>query len=229
MSFPENLPAGWRGHLAPEAQKPYFKGLSTFLKAEYQSKAPVFPARDRVLRALQDLDYEKVTVVILGQDPYHGPNQAIGRCFAVPNTLKPKPPSLVNIFKEIQSDLGKPVDPMQSELSHWVEQGVLLLNTVLTVRQGQANSHREKGWENFTDRVIGILNERPDPVVFILWGAPARKKKLLITNKSHKIIESPHPSPLSAYHGFFGSKPFSKANAYLKAMGKPPIDWQITS
>ncbi len=178
---------------------------------------------------MQDLDYEKVTVVILGQDPYHGPNQAIGRCFAVPNTLKPKPPSLVNIFKEIQSDLGKPVDPMQSELSHWVEQGVLLLNTVLTVRQGQANSHREKGWENFTDRVIGILNERPDPVVFILWGAPARKKKLLITNKAHKIIESPHPSPLSAYHGFFGSKPFSKANAYLKAMGKPPIDWQITS
>jgi len=199
------------------------------LKQEYQTKKPVYPARERVLRALQDLDYEKVKVVILGQDPYHGPGQAIGRSFAVPNELKPKPPSLMNIFKEIKSDLGKDIDPSKSELSHWVEQGVLLLNTVLTVRMGQAHSHREKGWEAFTDRVIGLLNDRPDPIVFILWGAPARKKKALITNPIHKTIESPHPSPLSAYHGFFGSKPFSKTNALLKKIGKDPIDWEITS
>jgi len=227
-SFPENLPAGWKGHLSAETKKPYFQSLTQFLKQEYQTKKPVYPARERVLRALQDLDYEKVKVVILGQDPYHGPGQAIGRSFAVPNELKPKPPSLMNIFKEIKSDLGKDLDPSKSELSHWVEQGVLLLNTVLTVRMGQAHSHREKGWEAFTDRVISLLNERQDSIVFILWGAPARKKKALITNPIHKIIESPHPSPLSAYHGFFGSKPFSKANALLKKMGKDPIDWEIT-
>lgn len=229
MSFPENLPSHWRSHLSDEAEKKYFKDLTGFLRKEYRAGKPIYPVRERVLRALQDLDYDKVKVVILGQDPYHGPNQAIGRSFAVPNDLKPKPPSLVNIFKEIQSDLGKKVDPLKSELSHWVEQGVLLLNTVLTVRQGQANSHREKGWENFTDKVITLLSERQDPIVFILWGSPARKKKALITNPAHKIIESPHPSPLSAHYGFFGSKPFSKANEHLKKMGKDPIDWEVTS
>jgi uracil-DNA glycosylase len=227
-SFPHNLPSRWREHLAPESEKSYFGELAGFLRSEYQTGKKIFPPRDKVLRALQSLDYEDVKVVILGQDPYHGPDQAVGLCFAVPNELRPKPPSLVNIFKEIESDLGKKVDPTKSELSHWVKQGVLLLNTVLTVRMGQAHSHKERGWENFTDRVIGLLNERKDPIVFILWGAPARKKKALITNRWHYVVESPHPSPLSAYHGFFGSRPFSKTNAILKKLGKDPIDWEVT-
>lgn len=226
--FPNNLPEGWRAHLAEEASKTYFQDLTQFLRKEYQAGQVVFPARDNVLRAIQSIDLDKVRVVILGQDPYHGPGQAIGWCFAVPNTLKPKPPSLTNIFKEIQDDLGKPVDFLKSELTHWVSQGVLLLNTVLTVRQGQAHSHKEKGWEVFTDKIISLLNARTEPVVFILWGAPARKKKALITSRHHRIIESPHPSPLSAYAGFFGSKPFSKANAILKELGHAPIDWEKT-
>lgn len=227
--FPENLPRVWKQHLSEEKNKEYFQKLTGFLKKEHQCKQTIFPPPERVLWALQSLDYDKVKVVILGQDPYHGAGQAIGLSFAVPNTLKIKPPSLVNIFKEIHSDLGKKVDPTQSELSHWVEQGVLLLNTVLTVRKAQAFSHREQGWETFTDRVINLLNERKDPIIFILWGAPARKKKALIDVPPHFVIESAHPSPLSAYNGFFGSKPFSKANAILKKMGKPPIDWEITS
>lgn len=228
-TFPNNLPPKWRSHLAEEAEKPYFTNLTRFLRTEYQGGQRIFPPRERVLRALQSVDLDQVKVVILGQDPYHGEGQAVGLCFAVPNELKPKPPSLMNIFKEIQTDLGKKVDPTKSELSHWVSQGVLLLNTVLTVRMGQANSHRDKGWENFTDRIIRLLNDRQDPLVFILWGGPARKKKALITNPRHHIIESPHPSPLSAHYGFFGSRPFSKANALLQKMGKPPIDWEITS
>lgn len=227
--FPENLPRGWKSHLAEEGGKDYFKNLTGFLKKEYQSKKVIFPPKDRVLWALQSVDYEKVKVVILGQDPYHGPGQAIGLSFAVPNTLQRKPPSLANIFKEIESDLGKKVDPTKSELSHWVDQGVLLLNSVLTVERSKAFSHRDKGWEEFTDRVIRLLNERKDPIVFILWGAPARKKKALIKTPPHYIIESAHPSPLSAYNGFFGSRPFSKANAILKKIGKDPIDWEITS
>lgn len=227
--FPENLPQGWRAHLAEEAKKDYFKGLTQFLRREYESRQVIFPPRECVLRALQEVDYENVKVVILGQDPYHGPNQAIGRCFAVPNSLKPKPPSLVNIFKEIESDLGKKADPSASELGSWVSQGVLLLNTVLTVRRAQAFSHRNQGWEPFTDRVIHLLNERHDPVIFILWGAPARKKKTLIQSPPHFVIESAHPSPLSAHNGFFGSRPFSRVNAILEKLGKPPIDWHRTS
>lgn len=226
--FPENLPARWRGHLADEASKDYFKKLTGFLRTEYQSKTKIFPPRDCVLRALQSLDYDNVRVVILGQDPYHGEGQAVGLCFAVPNKLPRKPPSLLNIFKEVESDLGKKVNFTHSELSQWVKQGVLLLNTVLTVRMGQAYSHKERGWEIFTDRVISLLNERSEPIIFILWGAHARGKKRLITNKAHHIIESAHPSPLSAHNGFFGSKPFSKANAILKKMGKPTIDWEVT-
>lgn len=190
LRFPENLPSGWRGSLHDEVNKDYFKQLSQFLKREYQAGEKIFPAQPRILRALQSIDYDQVKVVILGQDPYHGANQAVGWCFAVPNELQPKPPSLVNIFKEIQSDLGKPVNPRHSELSHWVSQGVLLLNTVLTVREGQAFSHRNRGWENFTDRVISLLNLREAPVLFLLWGAPARQKKSLITNKNHRLIES---------------------------------------
>jgi uracil-DNA glycosylase len=227
--FPNNLPKRWRAQLAPEAEKDYFTGLTRFLKSEYKGGQKIFPARERVLRAFQSLDYEDVKVVILGQDPYHGAGQAIGLSFAVPNELKPKPPSLVNIFKEIESDLGKKVDRTKSELTSWVKQGVLLLNTVLTVRMGEANSHRAQGWEQFTDRAISLLNEREDPIVFILWGSPARKKKALITNKRHYVIESAHPSPLSAHNGFFGSRPFSKANAILKRLGKEPIEWDKTA
>lgn len=227
--FPENLPDGWRAHLKEEANKAYFQSLTEFLRTEYKSGQVVFPPRDRILRALQALDYPHVKVVILGQDPYHGPGQAVGLSFAVPNELRLKPPSLGNIFKEIESDLGKKVDRTKSELTHWVNQGVLLLNTVLTVRERQAFSHRDRGWESFTDQIISLLNEREDPVVFILWGSPARKKKALITNKRHVVIESAHPSPLSAANGFFGSRPFSRANAVLEKLGKAPIDWEITS
>ena len=227
--FPTNLPKGWRSYLKEEATKDYFKKLRTFLKKEYEVGETIFPPRDRVLRALQSVDYNDVKVVILGQDPYHGQGQAVGLCFAVPNSLRVKPPSLANIFKEIETDLGKKVDPTKSELSHWVSQGVLLLNTVLTVRRAQAFSHRDRGWEDFTDRVIRLLNEREEPVIFLLWGVPARKKRALITNRRHRILESAHPSPLSAHAGFFGSKPFSKVNAILKELGKPPIDWEITS
>lgn len=226
--FPHNLPTRWREFLSDEPQKEYFKTLTQFLRSEYNEKKAIFPPSDKVLRALQELDYDAVKVVILGQDPYHGPGQAVGLSFAVPNSLQRKPPSLVNIFKEIKSDLNKDVDPTKSELTSWVKDGVLLLNTVLTVRQAQAFSHRDKGWESFTDRVIALLNERQDPVVFILWGAPSRKKKALITNKHHHIIESAHPSPLSAHAGFFGSRPFSKANAILQKLGKDPIRWELT-
>lgn len=229
QSFPHNLPKHWKGYLAAEQDKDYFQKLTGFLRKQYKSKKVIFPPKERVLWALQSVDYDKVKVVILGQDPYHGPGQAVGLSFAVPNTLKKKPPSLGNIFKEIESDLGKKVDPTKSELSHWAEQGVLLLNTVLTVEKAQAFSHREQGWEEFTDRIIKLLNERKDPIVFILWGASARKKKELIDSPPHFIIESAHPSPLSAYNGFFGSRPFSKANAILKKLGKPVIDWEITA
>lgn len=226
--FPDNLPPGWRERLASEAGKEYFKTLTSFLRGEYRGDCPIFPPREKVLRALQGVDFQDVKVLILGQDPYHGPGQAVGLCFAVPNDLRPKPPSLVNIFKEIEADLGAKVDPSSSELSSWVNQGVLLLNTVLTVRRSQAFSHREKGWEIFTDKVISLLNERQDPVVFVLWGGPARKKKELITNAWHKIVESAHPSPLSAYKGFFGSRPFSKTNALLQQLGKAPVQWHQT-
>jgi uracil-DNA glycosylase len=227
--FPENLPERWKMLLAEEAKKEYFAELTSFLREEQNKKQVVFPARDRILRALQELDYDKVKVVILGQDPYHGEGQAVGLSFAVPNELRPKPPSLMNIFKEIRADLQKEIDPTKSELTSWVSQGVLLLNTVLTVRQAQAFSHRERGWEHFTDKIISLLNERIDPVVFILWGSPSRKKKALITNQQHHILESAHPSPLSAHHGFLGSKPFSNTNKILTRLGKSTINWEITT
>ena len=229
IQFPHNLPQGWRSHLAEEQNKTYFKQLTTFLRQEYLAKKPIYPSREKILRALQEVDYAEVKVLILGQDPYHGAGQAVGLSFAVPDELKPKPPSLINIFKEIESDTGKKVDRSHSELSHWVKQGVLLLNTVLTVRKAQAFSHRAQGWEDFTDRVIRLLNDRQAPVLFILWGAPARKKKNLITNPQHAILESAHPSPLSAHAGFFGSRPFTAANEILKKWEQSPIDWEITS
>lgn len=223
--FPDHLPEGWKGYLTAEKEKPYFKSLVRFLKDEYSAKKMIYPQRSNIFKALQAVDYTKVKVVILGQDPYHGKDQAIGLSFAVPNELFPKPPSLQNIFKELADDLSIKVPEGKSDLSGWAEQGVLLLNAVLTVRAAQAFSHRDKGWENFTDRIIEILNERTDPVIFILWGSAAQKKKTLITNKQHFIIESAHPSPLSAYRGFFGSKPFSKVNQILTKLGKTPIDW----
>ncbi len=226
--FPQNLPPRWRQYLQPEIEQEYFSSLTKFLRREYRSGQTIFPQRTHILRALQSLDYPQVKVVILGQDPYHGPDQALGLSFAVPNELRPKPPSLVNIFKEIEADLGTKVDRTKSELSQWVQQGVLLLNTVLTVRQGEAHSHREQGWERFTDRAISLLNDRDDPLIFILWGASARKKKALINLSRHAVIESAHPSPLSAYNGFFGSRPFSQANAILKKQGKSPIQWERT-
>jgi uracil-DNA glycosylase len=229
-SFPENLPPRWKQHLGQEGTEPYFKSLSSFLVAEHKAKKKIFPQPSWVLRALQMVDYDDVKVVILGQDPYHGEGQATGLSFGVSNGVFPKPPSLMNIFKELKSDLGVEVPREQSDLTGWADQGVLLLNAVLTVRQAQAFSHRDKGWERFTDKVISELNERKKPVIFILWGSAAQKKKALISNPWHFTIESAHPSPLSAHRGFFGSRPFSKVNDILvKKLGQKPIDWARTS
>lgn len=227
--FPDNLPKSWHRELSAEAKKDYFLELASFLKSELTSGQIVFPPRELMLSALQRTDYHQVRVCLLGQDPYHGDHQAMGLSFAVPNELRVKPPSLTNIFKELQSDLNLDWDRTSSDLTGWADQGVLLLNTVLSVRRGQAFSHRDKGWEQFTDTIIQKLNERDEPLVFILWGAAAQKKKALIDLSKHKIVSSPHPSPLSAHRGFFGSRPFSKTNAHLKAMGFAPIDWSKIS
>jgi len=226
---PQFLPK-WEKKLSPEFELPYFLNLIRFLKAEGDEGQIVYPKPEDIFRALSSLELDQVKVVILGQDPYHGEGQATGLSFAVPNHLRLKPPSLQNIFKELQSDLGlEDFDKTHSDLSGWVEQGVLLLNTVLTVRKDQAFSHREKGWEQFTDRIIQVLDERKEPLVFILWGAHAHKKKALLKSGRHSIIESAHPSPLSAHRGFFGSRPFSKTNSLLAVLGKPPIDWSQLS
>lgn len=230
QKFPDNLAPGWRERLAGELEKDYFRNLIAFLNREYRSGARVYPERPHVMRALQHLDFAEVRVVILGQDPYHGPGQAIGLSFAVPNELQPKPPSLVNIFKEISSDLGVDMSQAGSDLSGWVDQGVLLLNTVLTVRAGEPLSHRGVGWETLTDQVIMELDRREHPCVFILWGSAAQKKKLLLTRGKHYVLESPHPSPLSASRGFFGCRHFSRANKILeRQLGLPPVDWTRTS
>jgi uracil-DNA glycosylase len=223
--FPDNLPHGWKELLAPIAKESYFSKLADFLKREYMAKKNIYPAQQNILRALQLVDYQNVRVVILGQDPYHGAGQAMGLSFAVPNSLRLKPPSLQNIFKEIESDLNIKVPAGESELTGWAGQGVLLLNAVLTVRANQAFSHRDQGWEIFTDQIIQALNQRTEPIVFLLWGSPAQKKSALITNPQHSILTAPHPSPLSAHRGFLGCKHFSKTNAILKKWGHPPIDW----
>lgn len=205
-------------------EKPYYKELRQFLINEYRTRQ-IFPDMYSIFNALHYTSLADTKVVIFGQDPYHEPGQAHGLSFSVlPNV--PPPPSLQNIFKELETDLGCSV-PDNGCLEPWARQGVLLLNTVLTVQAHNANSHQGKGWEIFTDRIISILNEREKPMVFILWGAPARRKKAMITNKAHLIIESPHPSPLSAYRGFFGSRPFSRANEFLKSTGQEPINWQL--
>jgi len=224
-----DLPAGWHPILQNEVSEPYFAELMRFLDQESAAGARIYPPRQWIFRALDAVPYEKVRVVILGQDPYHGDGQAIGLSFGVPNTLKPKPPSLKNIFKELQSDLGIALDPMRTDLLGWARQGVLLLNTVLTVRADQAFSHRDKGWERFTDQVIRALDARPDPIVFVLWGAAAQKKKQLIQSPHHAVLESAHPSPLSASRGFFGCRHFSQINEIIKESGHPEIDWSQTS
>jgi uracil-DNA glycosylase len=223
------LPKKWKAELESEVVLPYFKNLTSFLDAEKKAGKVIYPNQKNILRALSDLDVQDVKVVILGQDPYHGENQAIGLSFAVPNDLRLKPPSLQNIFKELESDLKITIDKTKSDLSGWVEQGVLLLNTVLTVEKNLPFSHREQGWEQFTDRIIEILDGQKKPIVFILWGMHAQKKKQLLKSGRHPIIESPHPSPLSAHRGFFGSRPFSKANAILKKLGDKEIKWSQVS
>ena len=214
----------WDHFLSEEYKKEYFKNLMDYVKDEYKSKI-IYPKQNEVFNAFRYTDFDNVKVVILGQDPYHGPNQAEGLSFSVSNEVL-KPPSLKNIFKELESDLGIPF-PEHNSLKPWAKQGVLLLNAVLTVEEHKPTSHKDKGWEIFTDDVIQLLNKRQEPVVFILWGAYARDKKKYITNPNHYIIESAHPSPFSARNGFFGSKPFSKTNEFLKKNGIKEIDWRI--
>ena len=214
----------WDGLLYSEFQKEYYIKLREFLKNEYATQT-IYPEMGNIFNALKYTSYEDVKAVILGQDPYHGPNQAHGLCFSVQKGVK-APPSLQNMFKELNSDLGIPI-PKNGELTSWARQGVLLLNTVLTVRAGQANSHKGMGWEIFTDRVIELLNMREKPIVFLLWGGPAKTKSKLITNPNHHILSTVHPSPLSAYNGFFGCKHFSKTNEILRSMGEKEIDWRI--
>ena len=214
----------WDGLLYSEFQKEYYIKLREFLKNEYATQT-IYPEMGNIFNALKYTAYEDVKAVILGQDPYHGPNQAHGLCFSVQKGVK-APPSLQNMFKELNSDLGIPI-PKSGELTSWARQGVLLLNTVLTVRAGQANSHKGMGWEIFTDRVIELLNIREKPIVFLLWGGPAKTKTKLITNPNHHILSTVHPSPLSAYNGFFGCKHFSMTNEILRSMGEKERDWRI--
>ena len=214
----------WLEPLKPEFSKPYYKNLYQTVTEEYRTHQ-IFPPADDIFNAFALTPLHEVKVVILGQDPYHGEGQAHGLCFSVKPDVE-IPPSLINIYKELQDDCGCEI-PNNGYLTKWAKQGVLLLNTVLTVRAHQANSHRGIGWEEFTDAAIRVLNEQDRPMVFILWGRPAQMKKSMLTNPNHLIIESPHPSPLSAYRGFFGSRPFSRTNKYLKEHGLKEIDWQI--
>jgi uracil-DNA glycosylase len=214
----------WNKLLEGEFKKDYYLKLRKFLINEYRTKT-IYPDMHDIFNALHFTNYKDVKVVILGQDPYHGPNQAHGLSFSVKPSI-PAPPSLMNIFKELNSDLGCYI-PNNGYLKRWADEGVMLLNTALTVREGQANSHHNIGWEHFTDKIISLLNEREDPIIFILWGSNAQSKLDIINNSRHYIIKSVHPSPLSAYRGFFGSKPFSRTNDFLTSIGKVPIDWQI--
>ena len=214
----------WDSLLTEEVNKEYFKELINYVNNEYKQKT-IYPKKTEVFNAFKYTDYNNVKVVILGQDPYHGPNQAEGLSFSVSNEVL-KPPSLKNIFKELENDLGIPF-PEHNSLKPWAKEGVLLLNAVLTVEEHKPASHANKGWETFTDEIIKILNKKEEPVVFILWGNYAREKKKYITNPIHYIIESSHPSPFSARNGFFGSKPFSKTNEFLKSKGLKEINWNV--
>ena len=213
----------WNEILAEEMQKDYYQELQAFIQKR-RAEVRVFPEEKNVFNALELTPFESVKVVILGQDPYHGFGQAHGLSFSVQKGI-PLPPSLKNIYKELQEDIGGDL-PTEGDLTHWAKQGVLLLNTVLTVEEGNANSHKGMGWERLTNRLIESLNELKHPVIFILWGKPAQDKEKLITNPNHVILKAPHPSPLSAYRGFFGSKPFSRVNDILMQQGQSPIRWK---
>lgn len=213
----------WKEQLAEEFSRPYFEQLVTFVRNEYMSGTPVYPPAKLIFNAFDHCPFNNVKVVILGQDPYHGAGQANGLCFSV-NKGVPFPPSLMNIFKEVSDDTGAP-PPADGDLTRWSDQGVLLLNATLTVRSGCAGSHQKKGWEEFTDAVIRILAQKREHLVFILWGSYAQKKGAFIDRNRHLVLFSPHPSPLSAYHGFFGNHHFSLANDYLQSHGKAPVVW----
>ncbi len=219
-----NIGNDWDKYLEGEFDKEYYLKLREFLKKEYFSRT-IYPNMYDIFNALKYTPLNDVRVVILGQDPYHGPNQAHGLCFSVKRGIEP-PPSLKNIYKEMKDDLGI-IQPDHGELTSWAKDGVLMLNAVLTVQAGNANSHKNKGWEIFTDRVIKLVNDNADPCVFLLWGANAKAKQALITNKKHLVLTCAHPSPLSAYNGFFGCKHFSKANEFLIKNGRKPINWQL--
>lgn len=219
------LEQSWRELLLPEFERDYMRSLREFLLREKQQGKVIFPAGDDIFNALNSTPFDQTRVVILGQDPYHGPGQAHGLCFSVRPGVAP-PPSLKNIYKEIAADLGIP--PTRSGcLQSWAEQGVLLLNAVLTVESGRAASHQRKGWEQFTDRIVALLNERREGLVFLLWGSYAQRKGEIIDRNRHLVLESVHPSPLSASRGFFGNQHFSRANSYLSAHGQTPIDWRV--
>jgi uracil-DNA glycosylase len=217
------LSNSWLNHLKSELEQDYMKNLKMFLDGEYKKKKVIYPDTKNYFAALDLVDVEKIKVVILGQDPYHGENQAHGLCFSVTEGT-PFPPSLKNIFKELKDDIGCET-PKSGDLTNWSKQGVLLLNSVLTVEKDKAASHQGKGWEQFTDKIISVVNEKTEHTVFILWGAYAQKKASFVDRSKHLVIESPHPSPLSSHRGFFGSKPFSQANAWLRSKGKSEIKW----
>jgi uracil-DNA glycosylase len=220
------LHESWKAPLQAEFDAPYMAGLKDFLVAEKAKGKRIFPKGSEWFHALDATPLEQVRVVILGQDPYHGDGQAHGLCFSVKPGVRP-PPSLINIYKEMKSDLGLE-PPLHGNLEAWAKQGVLLLNAVLTVEAGRAGSHQGKGWERFTDAVIRLVNDQPQPVVFILWGAYAQRKAAFVDRQRHLVLAAAHPSPLSAHNGFFGSKPFSQTNEFLIVHGQDPIDWKLT-
>lgn len=221
------LEESWKSRLAPEFELSYMKKLKAFLVSEAKAGKIIYPKGSDIFNALNSTPFDKVKVVILGQDPYHGEGQAHGFCFSVKNGVQ-VPPSLVNIFKEMKEDLQLS-PPSNGNLEKWAHEGVLMLNNVLTVEKGKAGSHHDQGWEIFTDKIIDILNQEKEHLVFILWGSPAQKKAMKVDPTKHLILKSPHPSPLSSYRGFFGSKPFSKTNDYLKKNNLQPIDWSLTA
>ena len=223
INIEQELPTQWKSHLAAEFEKDYMLQLREFLSTEKDQEKRILPNSSLWFNALTTTDIEQVKVVILGQDPYPTPGHAHGLCFSVMPEVKPIPKSLTNIYKELESDLG--IVNSNGNLQKWADQGVLLLNSVLTVEAGKANSHQGKGWEKLTDRIIEILNEQTSPIAFVLWGAYAQKKGSIVNNPQHLVLRSPHPSPLSSYRGFFGSKPFSKINDFLIENGKEAINW----
>ena len=225
LTLSKKLPTQWKSHLAAEFEKDYMQQLCEFLSLEIEQKKLILPDTSLWFNALTTTDLDQVKVVILGQDPYPTPGHAHGLCFSVMPEVKPIPKSLKNIYKELEDDLG--IVNSNGNLQSWTDQGVLLLNSVLTVEAGKANSHQGKGWEKLTDRIIEILNEQTSPIVFVLWGAYAQKKGSIVNNPQHLVLRSPHPSPLSSYRGFFGSKPFSKINNFLIENGKKPISWKV--